>query len=212
MRALGPMDRLIGGVDDALRAITGAAGGTGRPYPAAELPESQLDRAERRLSAGLMRVDHAGEVAAQALYQAQSLPARSPGVREHMRRAAREEGDHLLWCARRLGELDSRASLLGPLWYAGSFAIGAAAGLAGDRMSLGFVAETERQVEAHLDEHLRRLPVTDQRSRAVVAQMQSDEERHGADARAAGGGDLPRPLPALMRVAARVMTGSAYWL
>ncbi|MCA8967352.1 MAG: 2-polyprenyl-3-methyl-6-methoxy-1,4-benzoquinone monooxygenase [Planctomycetes bacterium] len=212
MRALNALDRLIGGVDDALRAVTGNAAGSGRHYPAADLPETHLDDADRRQAAGLMRVNHAGEVAAQALYQAQALTARSPAVREHLRRAARARRDHLLWCAERLRELDSRTSLLDPFWYAGSFTIGALAGLAGDRVSLGFVAETERQVEAHLDDHLRRLPVADERSRAVVTQMQSDEERHGADARAAGGIDLPQPVPTLMRAVARIMTGGAYWI
>ena len=212
MRALSAVDRFLGGVDDALRAVTGNAAGSGRPYPAADLPEVELGEAERRHAAGLVRVDHAGEVAAQALYHAQALTARSPSVREHMRRAAREEGDHLIWCRRRLDELHARRSRLDPIWYAGSFAIGALAGFAGDRISLGFVSETERQVEAHLDDHLQTLPGADQRSRAVLAQMQSDEERHGADARHAGGVPLPKPVPELMRAVARVMTRTAYWL
>lgn len=211
MRALNPIDQLLGGMDDALRAVTGTAAGSGRPYPAEHLPQTELSDQERRHAAGLLRVDHAGEVAAQALYHAQAITARSPGVREHLRRAAREEGDHLLWCRRRLEELHSGRSRLDPFWYAGSFAIGALAGLAGDRVSLGFVSETERQVEAHLDEHLQHLPVADQRSRAILEQMQSDEERHGADARHAGGVPLPRPLPSLMKTVARVMTRTAYW-
>ena len=212
MRVLSAVDRLIGGVDDALRSVTGNTSGSGRPYPAADVADGDMDDAERRHAAGLMRVDHAGEVAAQALYHAQALTARSTGVREHMRRAAREEGDHLLWCSRRLEELHARPSLLDPLWYLGSFAIGALAGLAGDRVSLGFVSETERQVEAHIADHLERLPTADQRSRAVLAQMRSDEERHGADARAAGASTLPPPLPQTMRLVARVMTRSAYWV
>lgn len=212
MRVLSALDQLIGGLDDALRSVSGNAASSGRPYPADDIAETEMDEAERRHAAGLMRVDHAGEVAAQALYHAQALTARSAAVREHMRRAAREEGDHLQWCSLRLRELDSRASLLDPLWYAGSFTIGAFAGLAGDRVSLGFVSETERQVEAHLAEHLQRLPAADQRSRAVLAQMQSDEERHGADARDAGGLPLPPPVPQLMRGVALVMTRSAYWI
>jgi len=212
MRVLSALDRLIGGIDDALRSVTGNAAGSGRPYPADDVAETEMNETERRHAAGLIRVDHAGEVAAQALYHAQALTARSAAVREHMRRAAREEGDHLQWCSLRLRELDSRASLLDPLWYAGSFTIGAFAGLAGDRVSLGFVSETERQVEEHLAEHLQRLPAADQRSRAVLAQMQSDEERHGADARDAGGVPLPPPVPQLMRGVALVMTRSAYWI
>ncbi len=212
MRALSTLDRFIGSVDDALRAVTGNPVSGGRRYPADDIPETDMDADERRRAAGLMRVDHAGEVAAQALYHAQALTARSAGVREHMQRAAREEGDHLLWCSRRLHELDSRESRLDPLWYAGSFAIGALAGVAGDRVSLGFVSETERQVEAHLAEHLHRLPEADRRSRAVLVQMQSDEERHGADARAAGGVTLPPPVPQAMRAVARVMTLTAYWV
>jgi ubiquinone biosynthesis monooxygenase Coq7 len=159
-----------------------------------------------------MRVNHAGEVAAQALYRGQALVARDPEVREFLLAAAREEGDHLVWCAARLEALGARTSVLDPLWYAGSVAIGALAGLAGDRISLGFISETERQVEGHIDAHLERLPPDDAASRAILDQMKADEIRHGRHARERGGAELPLPLRALMRVTAKVMTTSAYWI
>ena len=159
-----------------------------------------------------MRVNHAGEIAAQALYHGQALAARDPATREMLLRAARDEADHLAWCATRLSEPDSQPSRLDPLWYAGSLAIGALAGLMGDRISLGFVVETERQVEGHLEGHLGSLPEADARSRAIVAAMRTDEMTHGAKAKAAGGVELPMPVRALMRATARVMTGTAYWL
>ena len=159
-----------------------------------------------------MRVNHAGEIAAQGLYQGQALTARHPETEAALRQAAAEEGDHLAWCRDRLEELGSRPSLLNPLWYAGSVTIGALAGLFGDRASLGFMAETERQVEGHLADHLDRLPADDQRSRAIVEQMQVDEIGHGRAAIAAGASTLPEPVPRLMRFAARVMTGTAYWI
>ena len=159
-----------------------------------------------------MRVNHAGEIAAQALYHGQALAARSVATREMLLAAAREESDHLAWCETRLKELDSRPSLLNPLWYAGSFAIGALAALMGDRTSLGFVVETERQVEGHLDEHLARLPSDDARSRAILETMRADEIAHGANARAAGAAELPPPVRKLMRGTARVMTSTAYWI
>jgi ubiquinone biosynthesis monooxygenase Coq7 len=159
-----------------------------------------------------MRVNHAGEIAAQALYHGQALTARNPEVRATLRDAARDETDHLAWCEQRVRELDSRTSLFAPLWYAGSFAIGALAGLAGDRTSLGFVAETERQVIEHLESHLHALPQDDDRSRRIVEQMQADEARHGTEAREAGGRDLPRLIRELMRRTARVMTFTAYRL
>jgi ubiquinone biosynthesis monooxygenase Coq7 len=165
---------------------------------------------ERRLSGALMRVNHVGEVCAQALYAAQALTARTPELRAQMVAAGREETDHLAWLERRLDELGDRTSLLNPLWYAGAFAIGLAAGRAGDRVSLGFVVETERQVEAHLAGHLDRLPAGDADSRAVVAQMQADEARHADDALAAGGAPMPLPVRWLMRAAARVMTRTAH--
>jgi ubiquinone biosynthesis monooxygenase Coq7 len=159
-----------------------------------------------------MRVNHAGEIAAQGLYHGQALTARTPETRAALRRAAAEEGDHLAWCRDRLDELGSRTSVLNPIWYAGSVAIGAVAGLFGDRASLGFMAETERQVEGHLAEHLERLPTDDARSRAIVEQMQADEIGHGQAAIAAGGARLPDPVPRLMRLTARLMTGTAYWI
>jgi ubiquinone biosynthesis monooxygenase Coq7 len=175
-------------------------------------PDAALTPAEKRHAAGLMRVNHAGEIAAQGLYRGQAALSRSASTRDFMRRAAAEEGDHLAWCEQRLRELDSTPSLLNPLWYLGSFAMGAAAAALGDRLSLGFVTETERQVEGHLASHLDRLPANDQRSRQIVEQMKTDEAAHAQAARSAGASELPTPLPTLMRYAARVMTSSAYWL
>lgn len=172
-----------------------------------------MDPAEQRTSGALMRVNHVGEVCAQALYAAQTLATRTPALRAHFDAAAREETDHLAWTRERLDELGARPSLLNPLWYAGAFGIGLLAGrLGGDRVSLGFVAETERQVEAHLSSHLARLPTSDQASLAVVAQMKDDEARHARAACAAGGVDLPSPVKAMMRAAARVMTGVAHFI
>ena len=210
-----PLDMWIGAADRALRALL-APPRASRPLPepaaAAPGPKVALSPDERRRAAALMRVNHAGEIAAQALYHGQAMAARSEATRALLLDAAREESDHLAWCESRLRELDSRPSLLNPLWYAGSFFIGALAALAGDRASLGFVVETERQVEGHLDEHLGRLPPGDLRSRAIVQQMRTDEAAHGANARAAGGMDLPGPIRALMRQSAKVMTGAAYWV
>jgi ubiquinone biosynthesis monooxygenase Coq7 len=177
--------------------------------PASDVPS---DDAARRHAAGLMRVNHAGEVAAQALYQGQALTARDPKIRAHMLEAAREEQQHLRWCEERLAELGAGPSVLKPLWYAGSFAIGAAAGLAGDQWSLGFVAETERQVSEHLDDHLERLPEEDAKSRAIVKKMREDETRHGRNAEAAGGRPLPEPVRTLMRRVAQIMKFGAYRL
>jgi ubiquinone biosynthesis monooxygenase Coq7 len=179
---------------------------------AAQDRRAALSEAERRASAALMRVNHAGEIAAQALYHGQALMARSSATRELLLKAAREETDHLAWCEARLKELDSRPSLLNPVWYAGSFAIGALAALLGDRTSLGFVVETERQVEGHLDEHLARLPPDDARSRAILETMRADEIAHGMSAKAAGGAELPSPVRMLMRSTARLMTSTAYWI
>lgn len=172
----------------------------------------ELTPAEMRHSAGLMRVNHAGEIAAQALYHGQSMLARDPQTRDWLIEAAREEADHLAWCEERLRELGAKPSLLNPLWYAGSFALGAAAAALSDRASLGFVAETERQVEGHLSEHLEQLPPADSRSRAIVAAMRDDEIEHGRHAREAGGVDLPLPVQKLMQRTARVMTRTAYWI
>lgn len=210
-RRIGLVDRLITPFDQAVRTISGAYT-AGRPYPAEGIQETLTDPEEKRRAAALMRVNHSGEVAAQALYQGQSFAATGEHIRGSLEEAAREETDHLAWCASRIHELGGRTSLLNPFWYCGSFAIGALAGAAGDRASLGFVAETERQVVEHLEGHLHRLPVGDARSRAIVTQMSADEERHGGNAMSAGGVELPRFVRALMRATARVMTGAAYWL
>jgi ubiquinone biosynthesis monooxygenase Coq7 len=206
----GPLDSVIAAADRALRAVFAPAHAT-RSVPDAA-PHQPLAEPERRESAALMRVNHAGELAAQALYHGQALVARSHATRTVLLSAARSESDHLAWCETRLKELAARPSLLNPLWYAGSFAIGAAAGLMGDRRSLGFVAETERQVEGHLDDQLDRLPASDARSRAILETMRAEEIAHGATATAAGGRALPAPLPALMRHTARVMTRTSYWI
>lgn len=182
-----------------------------RENPATHSEDGQLDQRARRHAAGLMRVNHAGEVAAQALYQGQAATARLPEVRSAMQIAAREEEDHLAWCEERLAELGEKPSRLGPFWYAGSFAIGALAGIAGDKWSLGFVAETEKQVCDHLQGHMQKLPEQDQKSRAIVKQMCSDEARHGETAKQAGGAELPRPVRDAMKLASKVMTRSAYW-
>ena len=206
-------DELIASADLALRTLSGCAS-AGRPMPrpaVGKLP-ADLSPAEQRLSGALMRVNHVGEVCAQALYAAQALTARTPALRAKMQAAGREETDHLAWTERRLADLGSRTSLLNPLWYAGAFAIGLAAGRAGDRISLGFVVETERQVEQHLASHLQRLPEADQASRAVVAQMRDDEARHAVEALQAGGAEMPAPVRWLMRQSARVMTRLAYHL
>ena len=203
------LDPFIAAADRALRAIA-APSHASRPYPGTST--ATLTDAQRRESAALMRVNHAGEVAAQALYHGQALAARTPATRELLVKAAHEEADHLGWCAQRLRELGASPSLLNPLWYFGSFAIGAVAATFGDGASLGFVAETERQVEGHLDEHLRRLPAADSTSRAVVDAMRSDEIAHAGAARAAGAVELPGFVAGLMRGTAKVMTGTAYWI
>ena len=209
VRTLSPLDRLLIGLERALETVAGAPEAV-RPSPAGTLEEAALDEYERRHAAGLMRINHTGEVCAQALYDGQAALARDDETRRHLQHAADEETDHLAWCAQRLRELDSRPSLLNPLWYAGSYAIGAAAALVGDQVSLGFVVETERQVEAHLEDHLQRLPSRDERSRVVLAQMQADEVRHANDAKARGGIDLPFPLPGLMHLSSLVMKSVAY--
>lgn len=199
------MDRLIAEFDRALRAIAGVANAS-RPSPATSIPEGTLD--EREHAAALMRVNHVGEICAQALYQGQALTAHDPATRAALENAAREEEDHLAWCAERIRELGGRPSLLNPLWYAGSFAIGAVAGAVGDRWSLGFLAETERQVEEHLAGHLEQL--NDERTRAVVSAMQADEARHRASAVDLGAEELPEPVKRAMRFASKVMTTVAY--
>jgi ubiquinone biosynthesis monooxygenase Coq7 len=210
-KSLSGLDVLLVEADRALRTLTASAHAA-RANPAADAGPSELEPDARKHAAGLMRVNHAGEIAAQALYQGQALTARDERVRDAMREAAEEEGDHLAWCAERLRELGSRPSVLNPFWYLGSFAIGALAGVLGDRVSLGFVAETERQVEGHLHEHLERLPPDDERSRLILEQMKSDEIRHGEKARSAGGRELPLPVRHLMRLTSKVMTHTAYWI
>lgn len=209
-RRLSFLDRVIIDMDRGLRALRGDRPVEGRENPAAEAPDAALSESQRRHAAGLMRVDHAGEVAAQALYHGQAMTARNPRVRATLEQAAREEGDHLRWCRERLAELGEPSSRLDPLWYLGSFLIGAAAGLAGDRWSLGFVAETERQVVRHLDGHLGSLPSDDARSRAILEQMRRDEGAHATAALESGGAELPEPVKRLMTLSARVMTETAY--
>ncbi len=213
MRHRSAIDRLVGRADAVLRAATRTGLRQQRPYPAADVPdEPSLDAAARRHAAGLMRVNHAGEVCAQALYVGQGLLARNARTEAALKQAAREEGDHLFWCERRLAELDARPSRLNPAWFTGALAIGAAAALLGDRVSLGFVEETERQVVRHLDGHMASLPAGDERSRAVVRAMREDEARHAGDAAARGAVRLPRFVQALMARQARVMTTLAYRL
>lgn len=212
-RSLTPIDHLLASADNALRTVLGRhAHHASRPNPAGDAPEALFDEAARRHAAGLMRVNHAGEIAAQALYQGQSVFAREARVRDAMQESAQEEIDHLAWCEDRLTELGSAPSKLAPFWYAGSFAIGAFAGLAGDRWSLGFVAETERQVESHLDGHLGRIAAEDARSRAIIEQMKADEIRHGEKAVANGARNLPYAVRSLMQLASKVMTTTAYYL
>ena len=208
------LDHLLTTLDRALRSVWATpVAARPMPQPASTADgEPELTAEQRREAANLMRVNHAGEIAAQALYHGQAAFARRPEVKAMLEQAAREEADHLAWCEQRLRELGSRPSVLGPLWYAGSFAIGAAAALAGDRVSLGFVSETERQVEGHIDSHLERLPTADTRSRAVLEVMRSDEVAHGAAAREAGGVELPAPARAAMHVTAQLMTRTSYWL
>lgn len=205
------IDDFIGAFDRSLRVITGVTVGQ-RPNPAEKLQEASLSEQERRHSAGLMRVNHVGEVCAQALYEAQATFAKTDATRKQFREAGQEETDHLAWTAERLQQLGSRTSLLNPLWYAGAYALGAVAARLGDAHSLGFVVETERQVEAHLDSHLDSLPPQDQRSRAIVTQMRDDEIAHAQAAKALGGADLPAPVRGAMRAMAKVMTGTAYYL
>lgn len=211
-RRLSAFDQVIGGLDQGLRLVFGPAPVADRSNPAAHLADAALDSSARDVSARLMRVNHSGEICAQALYQGQALTARNTRVRAKLERAAQEENDHLAWTAQRVNELGSRTSYLNPIWYAGSFAMGAVAGLTGDRWSLGFLAETERQVVTHLEGHLSRLPAEDSKSRAIVAQMREDEGRHATTAVEAGGINLPMPVKKIMRLAARLMTTSSHWL
>jgi ubiquinone biosynthesis monooxygenase Coq7 len=211
-RELSFIDRALIAIDHGVRTVFGTPTTSERPNPAAHLPEADLTDAERRTAARLMRVNHAGEVSAQALYQGQALTARLPDVRDKMERAALEENDHLAWCERRAKELGGHTSLLNPLWYAGSLAIGAFAGRIGDKWSLGFIVETEHQVVRHLDDHLGRLPPSDTRSHAILSQMKNDEAHHATTALEAGAAPLPEPIKRLMTLASRAMTSTAYWI
>jgi ubiquinone biosynthesis monooxygenase Coq7 len=211
-RDLTPIDRLLAGLDNALRTVAAPAGQSPRPNPATGVTEGELDERQKAHAAGLMRVNHAGEIAAQGLYQGHATVARDRSIEEQMQRAADEEFDHLAWCEQRIEELGQSPSRLAPLWYTGSFVIGAASGILGDRWSLGFIAETERQVCAHLDTHLDGLPEDDARSRAIVERMRDEEAEHGENALDAGAADLPSPVKELMRWTARIMTTTAYRL
>ncbi len=205
------IDRLITGFDKGLRTLFAPAP-TARVVPGSDQPDAMLDEEERALSAALMRVNHTGEVCAQALYHGQAITARNSAARDALDRAAQEETEHLAWTERRIAELGGRKSVLGPAWYAGSFALGALAGLAGDRWNLGFLGETERQVVKHLEGHLERLPPGDRKSRAILEQMKDDESRHATSAYKHGAAELPWPVRALMRASSRVMTRTAYWI
>ncbi len=205
------LDKFIVGFDHALRTLLTPAQ-TLRPVPGTELPEVELSDSEKSEASALMRVNHVGEICAQALYQGQALTARDAEVQHTLAQAAREETEHLAWTERRIAELNGRKSLLNPLWYGGSLAIGAFAGMLGDKWNLGFLAETERQVETHLAGHLKRLPHHDGKSRAIVAQMQVDEAGHATAAMAHGGADLPMPVKLVMKLGSKVMTKTAYWV
>jgi ubiquinone biosynthesis monooxygenase Coq7 len=211
MASLPSLDELIAAFDRGLRTVFAPAQ-TLRPQPGEEVSDAALTEPRRALAAALMRVNHAGEICAQALYQGQALTARNPRAKAALEQAAQEETEHLAWTERRIAELGGRKSLLNPCWYAGSFAIGALAGLLGDRWNLGFLAETERQVVAHLQSHLERLPAEDRRSRAIVEHMKQDEARHATSAIAHGAAELPGPAKLAMRLSSKVMTETAYWI
>ncbi len=209
-RHLTPLDRFLSGVNDALRTVAVPAGRSARANPAEGVDETDLDARAKTHAAGLMRVNHAGEIAAQGLYQGHAAVARDAAISEQMQHAADEEFDHLAWCEQRLTELDAEPSKLSPLWYAGSFVMGSASGLFGDKWSLGFIAETERQVCDHLTSHLQRLPEEDARSRAIVRQMRDEEQQHGENAIDAGAAELPKPIRKLMQLTSKIMTKTAY--
>lgn len=211
-RAHNTLDRLVGQLDQALHTVFGPTPMPVRSSPAKGKDDAGLKAMERELSGRLMRINHAGEICAQALYQGQAATARLAEVRGKMDQAAQEENDHLAWTGERIRELGSHTSYLNPLWYAGSFAIGALAGLAGDKWSLGFIAETEKQVVKHLESHLQRLPIEDHKSRQILEQMRDDEGRHATVAVESGGVPLPEPVRQLMRYASKIMTRTAYWL
>jgi ubiquinone biosynthesis monooxygenase Coq7 len=210
-RTIHPLDHLIVGFDKALRVVGGVAKAA-RPNPGVSAPDCELNAQEQRHSAGLMRVNHVGEVCAQALYDAQGRRASTQVMRTQFAKSGREEEDHLAWTAERLSELGSQPSLLNPLWYAGAYALGTVASRLGDAVSLGFVVETERQVEAHLNSHLDQLPPQDAKSRAIVTQMRDDEIQHGAKAQEMGAAEMPLPVKAAMRAMAKVMTTTAYYI
>ena len=205
------IDRFIVGFDKGLRTLFAPAQ-TLRPVPGEAIPDASLDEAQRQRSASLMRVNHSGEVCAQALYQGQALTARDTAAKQALEQAAQEETEHLAWTERRIAELGGSKSVLNPLFYVGSFAIGAMSGLLGDKRNLGFLAETERQVVRHLEGHLERLPAEDQKSRAIIEQMRADEARHATSALDHGGADLPAPVKAAMKASSKMMTETAYWL
>ncbi len=204
-------DKLIIGFDSALRTLLVPAQ-TIRKTPGSDNSENELTNTEKELSTALMRVNHVGEVCAQALYQGQSLTARNEEVQKTLMKAAREETEHLAWTEQRINELGGRKSFLNPLWYGGSFAIGFVAGLLGDKWNLGFLAETERQVEEHLSSHLQKLPANDEKSRAIVMQMKIDEASHATMALSHGGAELPVPIKAAMKFSSKIMTQTAYWV
>lgn len=210
-RQYSPFDRLLIHLDESIRTVFAPATPT-RANPAEGVVPAELSAQECRKSAALMRVNHAGEISAQALYHAQALTAKSPSVAHAMQQAAIEENDHLAWCAQRVQELESHTSFLNPLWYIGAFTMGVCAGLAGDKWNLGFLAETERQVVDHLDQHLERLPQADKKSQQILMQMREDEAHHATTACTAGAAELPLPIKVLMRGFSKVMTRVAYWV
>ena len=206
------IDRLVEGADVVLKTLSSGTAAAERPSPADAVVDSSDDATQKRHIAGLMRVNHTGEVCAQALYQGQALAARSNDTRHKLLSAAQEEADHLAWCEARLQELDAEPSKLNPLFYAASFALGAATALAGDKVSLGFVHATEERVASHLRAHLKALPGEDRKSQLVLQQMLTDEERHGAEALEHGGEEFPRPIKDVMTIASQVMTRTTYWI
>ncbi len=212
MRRYSKIDQICVGIDQALQTVFGKPATTGRAYPAAVQAESELTPIETKHAAGLMRVNHTGEVCAQALYHGQGLVSRRVDVKEKMQQAMVEEGDHLAWCQQRLTELGSHTSYLKPIWYGGSFMIGLTAGLIGDKWSLGFLAETEQQVVQHLENHLTLLPSADQKSHTILQQMQQDESQHHDDAKKAGAAELPRGIKTLMQWTSKIMVKISYWI
>ena len=211
-RHYSPLDQLLFQVDTGLRTLFGKPVITERANPAETVEEGELSQSDRELAGRLMRINHAGEISAQGLYQGQALTAKLPEVRDKMERAAQEENDHLAWCEQRCHELGTHTSYLGPVWYFGSVAIGAAAGIAGDKWSLGFVAETEHQVIRHLDSHIAQLSSDDHKSRAILQQMKEDEAHHATTALSAGGAALPAPVQSLMQLTSKIMTRTAFWI